>query len=1221
MKKLLLYSLIATVFMSMTLAPKSKPKNYSIYTGKYSNSWNWYFAPPPPTFTEKDTIVTVATGITWKMTFRAPDNLYSKNGVDSGSVIIFFVGAGESSSNAYGDASLAKYGPLDYVHSGWDGGVVLGNGTHYPIIIHISQQPSVPAASISKVTTAISQILSRFRIKSFVKNGIRKQNVFLTGLSAGGGTLKEALMSDTSSTARKVASFVDVEGMKPDDFCYPTCLGGVARAGVRGWFIEGGNDGRDQGTQVTTMNNAVANSARYTVTVSTDPMWNHTSWNWIYGGNGSGVLYSTPKTYNIDGIVQNCYQFMYRQGDTTITTSTGIPAASAGEDRTIFYTNPTTTLDGTNSVDGNGTITSYSWSKVSGPSTYNLTSGGWLIANASNLVQGTYGFELSVTDNDGNTAKDTVYVNVQAPPTVNAGTNQQVNSSSATLAASSSDEGSIVKNLVQIFRVPGQPVVKIGFIGSSTAFGYGVSADSTIEYILNQRLQALGVTNANIVNLGVSSTDFWNGLATNTPIPATGHAPDTSKNLNAAKARGCNIILWLYTTNALDYPETTWPVFYDAYQKARDSAVAMGMKFLCITPKTRDGFSPTEEQKLHDFKDSLLKFFPNEIINVWDGFTASPTTTASRPEFDRGDLVHWNGQGHVQAVKQIIPKLAKTIREMYPTTTTVTTPSSLTTTITGMSPGAYTIIVSAQDNDSLWNNATMTITDTASGGGGGGGGSSNCRTGTKQVYTLARTSSTEVYLKNGGQYNSHMGGDTLKIPAGNYDLISLGAISGDVNCPVVITNSGGRVYTKELRIAEDVNSPVHYVKFVGQGGYGFFVGDSTTRTNKNGVSVGYADHVDISGIEVTGTEVGFYYKPIPDATKPGTQYPNIFAQHYIHHNYVHNVFGEGFYVGDTYPNFDPYTSTTPARQDSVEIAYNIVDGTDWDGIQLSNARRAAKIHDNTVLNFGRLNIGGQQAGIILGGNTTGDVYNNIVRFGTGNGIQGFGYGNINIYGNTVEGVGNDGTVNGQQSIFFNDPTNTNESNPHQVDSIYNNIIIHPKTGLGVIRCNNDNGTTDRFAIYNNQFCFNTTPVVGWDGSTNGVTYLMSSAAVTSRSGNTTYNCEENQSPVAKINAGLTSITVILPITTTALTGIGSFDLDGSIASYSWTKTSGPSGGTITSASASTTTITSLQEGTYVFTLTVTDDLGATDDATITVNVIQPITRYKKSNLQIKYRKQ
>ena len=78
--------------------------------------------------------------------------------------------------------------------------------------------------------------------------------------------------------------------------------------------------------------------------------------------------------------------------------------------------------------------------------------------------------------------------------------------------------------------------------------------------------------------------------------------------------------------------------------------------------------------------------------------------------------------------------------------------------------------------------------------------------------------------------------------------------------------------------------------------------------------------------------------------------------------------------------------------------------------------------------------------------------------------------------------------------------------------------------------------------------------------------------------------------------------VTLPVRTVFLSGKNSYDQDGNIVSYKWTRLSGPVASTIKSPANDTTTITGLVAGIYVFQLTVTDNRGAaaTDDVTISV---------------------
>ena len=85
-----------------------------------------------------------------------------------------------------------------------------------------------------------------------------------------------------------------------------------------------------------------------------------------------------------------------------------------------------------------------------------------------------------------------------------------------------------------------------------------------------------------------------------------------------------------------------------------------------------------------------------------------------------------------------------------------------------------------------------------------------------------------------------------------------------------------------------------------------------------------------------------------------------------------------------------------------------------------------------------------------------------------------------------------------------------------------------------------------------------------------------------------------------------SATITLPVNSVSLNGVATSTTGGSIVSWSWVKTSGGAA-TITNASAQNTTVTGLVQGSYVFTLTATDNNGLTCTATksITVNAAVP----------------
>jgi ribosomal protein L14 len=92
------------------------------------------------------------------------------------------------------------------------------------------------------------------------------------------------------------------------------------------------------------------------------------------------------------------------------------PSANAGGNITITLPTSNTTLDGSASNDPDGNISTYAWSKTSGPASYSIANAGAATTAVSNLAQGVYTFTLQVTDNAGAMAFSAVTVTVNAPP-------------------------------------------------------------------------------------------------------------------------------------------------------------------------------------------------------------------------------------------------------------------------------------------------------------------------------------------------------------------------------------------------------------------------------------------------------------------------------------------------------------------------------------------------------------------------------------------------------------------------------------------------------------------------------------------------------------------------------------------------------------------------------------------------------------------------------------
>lgn len=123
------------------------------------------------------------------------------------------------------------------------------------------------------------------------------------------------------------------------------------------------------------------------------------------------------------------------------------PVADAGKDQSIVLPKDSALVNGDKSYDNNGSITNYSWVKLSGPTSCNIAAAGSKTTWIKKLTEGTYVFELTVTNNFKLTAKDTltIYVDktkITRPPVAQAGPDQtiQLPNNKVTLDGSASSD-------------------------------------------------------------------------------------------------------------------------------------------------------------------------------------------------------------------------------------------------------------------------------------------------------------------------------------------------------------------------------------------------------------------------------------------------------------------------------------------------------------------------------------------------------------------------------------------------------------------------------------------------------------------------------------------------------------------------------------------------------------------------------------------------------------
>lgn len=179
-------------------------------------------------------------------------------------------------------------------------------------------------------------------------------------------------------------------------------------------------------------------------------------WSQVSGPSTATITTPTTATTAVDNMVAGIYIFNLRVTDNggstsndqvqiTVNPANIAPVANAGANQSITQPTSTATLNGSSSTD-DVAVTSYLWSQTSGPSA-NIASPNTVSTGISGMTTaGTYGFRLLVSDFEGLTDADTVYITVlpgNQAPVANAGANQSIQlpgTTSAAVSASASTD-------------------------------------------------------------------------------------------------------------------------------------------------------------------------------------------------------------------------------------------------------------------------------------------------------------------------------------------------------------------------------------------------------------------------------------------------------------------------------------------------------------------------------------------------------------------------------------------------------------------------------------------------------------------------------------------------------------------------------------------------------------------------------------------------------------
>jgi len=175
----------------------------------------------------------------------------------------------------------------------------------------------------------------------------------------------------------------------------------------------------------------------------TDPDGTIVTYAWTKISGPAGSIITSPATpaTSVTALIQGVYVFRLTVTDNlgatgfddvqiTVNPVPNIPpTANAGPDQNITLPTNTVNLSGSG-TDTDGSISTYLWTKISGPAAGTITNAASAATPVTGLAAGIYKFELKVTDNGGATARDTMQVTVNPaaniPPTANAGADQNI---------------------------------------------------------------------------------------------------------------------------------------------------------------------------------------------------------------------------------------------------------------------------------------------------------------------------------------------------------------------------------------------------------------------------------------------------------------------------------------------------------------------------------------------------------------------------------------------------------------------------------------------------------------------------------------------------------------------------------------------------------------------------------------------------------------------------
>ena len=1052
---------------------------------------------------------------TWFYEYLPPDYNASTNNYP---IVFFFHGIGERGDTELDLVNVAKHGPPKYVKAGYK----------FPFIL-ISPQLK---KSIGSWQPAYMDEVVEY-CKSYLR--IDLSRVYVTGLSLGGGGAWT--YSQDARLGQKLAAVAVVCG----GYNNPNLACNYGKNNLPVWAFHGDADNVVNQNMTIRMVDAIN---------ACDPAPNPLAKLTIYPGVAHN---SWDNAYRTDNVLHtpNVYQWLMQFRNEGL-------VVNAGHDQTINLPTNSITLNGTASVPY-GTITSYAWTKVSGPAV-TLGNAASSTLSVSGMVEGVYTFRLTVKSSNGETVYDDVKVTVvrtNHAPIANAGTDISITlpTNSVTVNGSGSDtDGSIVAYTWT--KVSG-PSVTIS--GSSTAkLALSNLVEGTYTFSLTVRDNE-GATATDRVDIVVHPAEVNESPVANAGPDRTVNLPLSSTIITGTGSDADGTIT-SYRWEKVSGPTAT--LANPATASLTVSNLLAGVYVFRLTVTDDDGATGSDEIRV-----TVIEANQTPVASAGTDITLTLPTNST----------NLNGTG--TDPDGAIVKYEWT-QVSGPSTITIANAAAATSSVVNLITGTYVFRLTVTDDDDatasdevrvLVNPAEVNRPPIADAGEDQTihlptnsttlRGSASDEDGTIVSYQWVKTSGPATTLSN--QNTANLGLSNLQTGVYKFELRVTdddGATDSDVVNVIVLEAN----QTPTASAGSDINIilPTNSTTLTGSG----FDPDGTV--------------VSYQWVQVSGPATATIASP----ATPSTIVSNLEEGVYIFELTVTDdddaVASDEVRVtvDATGPNVPPVVSAGADKTLTLPQGTVSIDGVSSDP-------------DGTIVTYLWELVSGPSC--TLSGETT-----------TSLSVSGLISGQYRFRFTATD---DDGASASDEMILVIQPEVVNQSplanaGPDQLVKLPLNTLTIAGSGT------DPDGTITAYA-----WAKASGPAVTFAGENTASLELSDLQAgtyrftltVTDDKGATDSDevivtvTTENVLPVA--NAGADK-SITLPENSVTVNGSGS-DADGSIASFAWSQVSGPASATITNGSTATVLIEDLVEGTYVFSLEVTDNSGAmaSDQVKITVN--------------------